>query len=345
MPRSPHPSGSTCCWTTARAESLPQPSTPEDPLDFVDIAPTGSGSATPRRPDRPGRGGDLRARHDRRPAAGDRRDGLPLHRRQPRLGRRREDRTGRRRALHDRIPLVMVTASGGARMQEGVLSLMQMAKTSAALAQLDEAGLPTVSLVTDPTYGGVAASFATLADVIIAEPGARLGFAGPRVIEQTIRPAAARRLPDRRVPARARPDRRGRAPRELRSTLGHPPRRRRPARPGGPTPSLRAADAGGRPTGAARPERADAWEAVRLARALGPPDHARTTSRCLLEDFVELHGDRLAGDCPAIVGGLGRLDGRPVDAHRPPEGPRHRGTRRPQLRHADARTATARRPG
>src|SRR6266511_1529702 len=90
-------------------------------------------------------------------------------------------------ALVKRTPLLLVTASGGARMQEGALALMQMAKTSQALRQLDEAGILTISLITDPTYGGVAASFATLSDVIVAEPGARLGFAGPRVIAQTIR--------------------------------------------------------------------------------------------------------------------------------------------------------------
>ena len=89
-------------------------------------------------------------------------------------------------ALRHRIPLLLVTASGGARMQEGALSLLQMAKVSQAMAALREAGVLTVSLVTDPTYGGVAASFATQADVILAEPGARLGFAGPRVIRQTI---------------------------------------------------------------------------------------------------------------------------------------------------------------
>ncbi|HEV7709911.1 MAG TPA: acetyl-CoA carboxylase carboxyltransferase subunit beta, partial [Asanoa sp.] len=90
-------------------------------------------------------------------------------------------------ALERGVPLLIVTASGGARMQEGAIALMQMAKTSAMLGRLDEAGLLTVTLVTDPTFGGVAASFATLSDVIIAEPGARLGFAGRRVIEQTIK--------------------------------------------------------------------------------------------------------------------------------------------------------------
>ncbi len=90
-------------------------------------------------------------------------------------------------ALKARSPLIVVSASGGARMQEGIYSLMQMAKTSAALAQLHEAGLPFVSIVTDPTTGGVTASFAMLGDVNFAEPGALIGFAGPRVIEETIK--------------------------------------------------------------------------------------------------------------------------------------------------------------
>src|SRR5580692_5806525 len=91
------------------------------------------------------------------------------------------------RALDKRIPLVIVSASGGARMMEGVISLMQLAKISAALARLDKAKVPFISLLTDPTTGGVTASFAMLGDLNIAEPGALIGFAGPRVIEQTIR--------------------------------------------------------------------------------------------------------------------------------------------------------------
>ena len=90
-------------------------------------------------------------------------------------------------ALERKIPLIIFSASGGARMQEGTLSLMQMAKTSAALARLSDAKLPFISVMTDPTTGGVAASFAMLGDVIISEPGALIGFAGPRVIEQTIK--------------------------------------------------------------------------------------------------------------------------------------------------------------
>lgn len=91
------------------------------------------------------------------------------------------------RALERRIPLIVVCCSGGARMMEGVLSLMQMAKISAALARLDRARLPYIAVLTDPTTGGVTASYAMLGDLHIAEPGALIGFAGPRVIEQTIR--------------------------------------------------------------------------------------------------------------------------------------------------------------
>ena len=92
-----------------------------------------------------------------------------------------------KRALEARMPLVIVSASGGARMQEGIYSLMQMAKTSAALARLHEAGIPFVSVLTDPTTGGVTASYSMLGDVNLAEPGALIGFAGPRVIEETIK--------------------------------------------------------------------------------------------------------------------------------------------------------------
>lgn len=91
------------------------------------------------------------------------------------------------RAAEKRLPLLIVSASGGARMMEGVISLMQLAKISAALARLDKSKVPYISLLTDPTTGGVTASFAMLGDLNIAEPGALIGFAGPRVIEQTIR--------------------------------------------------------------------------------------------------------------------------------------------------------------
>ncbi|HET9099091.1 MAG TPA: acetyl-CoA carboxylase carboxyltransferase subunit beta, partial [Acidobacteriaceae bacterium] len=91
------------------------------------------------------------------------------------------------RSLATRHPLIVVAASGGARMMEGIVSLMQLAKISTCLAQMDEAKIPYISVLTDPTTGGVTASFAMLGDLNIAEPGALIGFAGPRVIEQTIR--------------------------------------------------------------------------------------------------------------------------------------------------------------
>jgi acetyl-CoA carboxylase carboxyl transferase subunit beta len=94
---------------------------------------------------------------------------------------------GIERAVAERLPMIIVSCSGGARMMEGALSLMQMAKISAALARLDRARLPYISVLTDPTTGGVTASFAMLGDLNIAEPRALIGFAGPRVIEQTIR--------------------------------------------------------------------------------------------------------------------------------------------------------------
>jgi len=96
------------------------------------------------------------------------------------------------RAVAERLPLVTFNASGGARMQEGLFSLMQMAKTTAAVARLGEAGLPHIAVLTDPCYGGVTASYATVADIILAEPGARIGFAGKTLIEQHMR----QKLPD-----------------------------------------------------------------------------------------------------------------------------------------------------
>jgi len=94
---------------------------------------------------------------------------------------------GVRVALDQCLPFICITASGGARMQEGLFSLMQMAKTTAAITQLGQRGLPFITVLTDPTMGGVSASFAFVGDVVIAEPGALIGFAGPRVIEQTVR--------------------------------------------------------------------------------------------------------------------------------------------------------------
>jgi acetyl-CoA carboxylase carboxyl transferase subunit beta len=94
---------------------------------------------------------------------------------------------GAQTALEQKVPFICYTATGGARMQEGLLSLFQMAKTTAMIAKLAEAKLPFISVLTDPTMGGVSASFAFMGDVVIAEPKALIGFAGPRVIEQTVR--------------------------------------------------------------------------------------------------------------------------------------------------------------
>ncbi|MEO3778509.1 acetyl-CoA carboxylase carboxyltransferase subunit alpha [Micromonospora sp. B11E3] len=209
-------------------------------------------------------------------------------------------------ALADRTPLLLVTASGGARMQEGALSLMQMAKTSQALGRLDEEGILTVSLVTDPTYGGVAASFATLCDVIIAEPRARLGFAGPRVIRQTIRQSLpsgfqeaesllANGLVDDVVPRAAlRPA----LARLLAFAAPVVPHRRA----SGAVPVIHDPD---------RLTDEEPWATVQRAR-----DTARPTTLdyigYLIDGFQELRGDRSGGDCPAIVGGIGRFDGQPV---------------------------------
>ncbi|MEV4617778.1 acetyl-CoA carboxylase carboxyltransferase subunit alpha/beta [Asanoa sp. NPDC049573] len=205
-------------------------------------------------------------------------------------------------ALAERLPLVTVTASGGVRMQEGVVGLMQMAKTAQAMQQLDEAGLVTVCLITDPTYGGVAASYAMLGDIVIAEPGARFGFAGPRVIAQTIRqelPAGfqtAEFLLERGFVDLVCP--RARLRERLGRVLSVGARRNCPGNVG-PAEQVVIRD----------PDRLaeqDAWQAVRRARHVGRP----TTSdylRLILDDFEELHGDRVGGDCPAIVGGVGRL--------------------------------------
>lgn len=211
-------------------------------------------------------------------------------------------------ALDLRTPLLIVSASGGARMQEGVISLMQMAKTSQALGQLDEAGILTISLVTDPTYGGVAASYATLCDVILAEPGARLGFAGPRVIEQTIRQVlppgfqTAESLLEHGLVDAVKPRQ------ELRRTLA----RLLSIGSGADTEAAgEAADAGIVERDHLRLPEADMWQTVQLARELGRPTTEQLFATAF-EEFEELHGDRAGEDCPAIVGGLARLDGMPA---------------------------------
>jgi acyl-CoA carboxylase subunit beta len=213
-------------------------------------------------------------------------------------------------ALASNLPLLVVTASGGARMQEGAISLMQMAKTSQAFAQLRGRGVPSICLLTDPTYGGVTASFATLGDILIAEPGAAIGFAGPEVIAK----ATGKALPDGFQRAEyllehgmldcvvPRSGLRGLLGRLLTLLAGD-------AGPGdvveGSTP---AADPVTDPD-ALQPE--SAWEAVRCARDLSRPTTTDYIGM-ICGDFVELHGDRLHADDPSVVGGLARIGGRTV---------------------------------
>lgn len=203
-------------------------------------------------------------------------------------------------ATRRRIPLVSVAASGGARMQEGMLSLMQMAKVAAAAARHDREGLAFISILTDPTFGGVTASFASLGDVILAEPGAQIGFVGPRVIEQTtgaILPPDSHRaetlfkagMVDLVAPRDA-----------LRETVTYLISHLSPAAGTRPRPDQLPA----RPKGTGLP----AWEEVRLARHVSRPTAGEYIAQ-MTTGFVELHGDRQGGDDPAMVGGLAEMDG------------------------------------
>ena len=210
------------------------------------------------------------------------------------------------RATKEQLPVIIFACSGGARMQEGIVSLMQMAKTAAALKQHSDAGLLYVSVLTDPTTGGVTASFAMLGDVILAEPKALIGFAGPRVIEQTI----GEKLPkgfqrsefllehgfiDRIVERK-----------EMRTVLGNILQMHQNFK-GSVTQS---------PIQTVEKERQsvqkkDAWERVTISRKNDRPvgqDYIRT----LFFDFLEFHGDRCYGDDPAIIGGIARFAGIPV---------------------------------
>lgn len=206
-------------------------------------------------------------------------------------------------ALASGDPLVIVTASGGARMQEGCLSLMQMAKTSQALSRLRHAGVFSVCVLTDPTFGGVTASFATLADVLVAERGSLIGFAGPRVIASATRTPlpegfqTAEYLHEKGMLDRVE-SRDGLRPLLARLLALH--------RSGG-TPTAEHATgvirdpallAGGRTP----------WETLRVARDITRP----TTLDYLwlvCDDFVELHGDRCDGDDPSIVAGMASIRG------------------------------------
>ena len=218
------------------------------------------------------------------------------------------------RAVEERLPVVIVSASGGARMEESLVSLMQMAKTSGACARVAEAGLPYISVLTDPTYGGVMASYAFLGDIMIAEPHAAMGFAGPRVIAVTGMPIGEdvqtaeyqheHGMLDMIVPRT-----------EMRQTLarllswacqdempGHRPAPKIAAKkPVTPAQTDEDGD----------PDNLVAWHKVEMARH---PDRPYTLDYVgeLLEGFTELHGDRRFADDLAIVTGLAWFEGRPV---------------------------------
>jgi len=211
-------------------------------------------------------------------------------------------------ALDTRTPLLLISASGGARMQEGCISLMQMAKTSQAIARLHEEGVLCICLLCDPTYGGVTASFAVLGDILISEPGVYIGFAGPRVIEQTI----GQVLPERFQTSEfllshgmldlVEP--RESLHRSLRRILAFhaatdPPRL---------APSMALSRADGKPpaTDASELAQRTPWEVVQLARHADRPTTLDYIGH-IFDDFQELLGDRVFAQDEAIVGGLATL--------------------------------------
>jgi acetyl-CoA carboxylase carboxyl transferase alpha subunit/acetyl-CoA carboxylase carboxyl transferase beta subunit len=210
-------------------------------------------------------------------------------------------------ALKERKPLITIVASGGARMQEGLFSLLQMAKTSAAVQQLHREGVPYFSVLTHPTTGGVFASFASLGDVIVAEPGALIGFAGPRVVEQTL----GKPLPP------------GSHTAEFLLEHGIIDDIVERVRLRGYLASLLALmrddktyDGDVRqPQGVSQDagvkESTSAWDSVQIARLGDRPTTLDYLVR-VCDLFVELHGDRESGDDPAVVAGLGLIAGRRI---------------------------------
>ena len=208
------------------------------------------------------------------------------------------------RATRERLPVVIFACSGGARMQEGIVSLMQMAKTSAALKRHSDAGLLYISVLTNPTTGGVTASFAMEGDIILAEPGALIGFAGPRVIRQTI----GQKLPKGFQKAEfllehgfldGIVDRK-----QMKATLS----RLLSMHQHQDTKSTYQEKRGLKEE---KLQDKSAWERVQLAR-----DKERPTGKdylaLLFDEFTELHGDRRYGDDPAVIGGIGNFHGKPV---------------------------------
>lgn len=211
------------------------------------------------------------------------------------------------RATKERLPVIIFTCSGGARMQEGMVSLMQMAKTSAALKRHSKAGLLYISVLTDPTTGGVTASFAMLGDIILAEPGALVGFAGPRVIEQTIR----QKLPEGFQRAEFLVEHGlidGIVEREdLKDTLAklivmHRPVVKKEALIPNRCKEVEQEE---------QKEKVSAWDRVLRARSADRPV-AMDYIQEIFKDFTEFHGDRHCGDDGAVIGGIAYLDGCPV---------------------------------
>ncbi len=219
-------------------------------------------------------------------------------------------------ATSEKLPVVIFCCSGGARMQEGIISLMQMAKTSAALKKHSEAGLLYVAVLTDPTTGGVTASFAMLGDIILAEPGALIGFAGPRVIEQTI----GQKLPKGFQSAEFQVEH-GFADRvverdDLKKVLYQILKSHRISRENVNYSQFTEKIENFAPSEINREKMAKtplktAWQKVKEARSLCRPS-ALTYINLIFDDFMELHGDRNYGDDKAVVGGLAWLYGQPV---------------------------------
>ena len=218
-------------------------------------------------------------------------------------------------AAAKRLPLVIFSASGGARMQEGIFSLMQMAKTSAAIQRFSAKGGLYISVLTHPTTGGVTASFASLGDIMLAEPGALIGFAGPRVIEQTI----GEKLPEGFQRAQFQLEHgfvdRIVERKELKLTLyrilklHHKKEGYANFDPVREADCLEATEL--MKERATKAKALSAWEKVKAARKvdrLASVDYIEQ----IFDEFMELHGDRQFRDDPAIVGGVAYLDGQPV---------------------------------
>ena len=219
------------------------------------------------------------------------------------------------RATEEKLPVILFCCSGGARMQEGIVSLMQMAKTSGAVKRHSDAGLLYVPVLTDPTTGGVTASFAMLGDIILAEPKALIGFAGPRVIEQTI----GEKLPEGFQKAEFQLEHGfvdAIVERENLKLYLHQILKMHKKRAGYANFDPLRADDSYEPTELMKERNAkakllDAWDKVTAARQmkrLASVDYIDA----IFDDFTELHGDRAFRDDPAIVGGIAYLDGQPV---------------------------------